>query len=365
MNDIYFYQYKRKQNANVIWIISTLMLMVVAFSLFASITIYIDPLFHYHEPLEKYEYPINNERYQNDGIIRNFKYDSIITGTSMTENFKVSEAAEIFNADFIKVPFAGAYYKEINDNLRKAYDTGHKIKYVIRCLDYNYLIYDKDTYKEDVVYPTYLYNNNIFDDVNYVLNKSILFKQTWDVIEYTRAGNKTTSMDDYMNWNALYPFGAEAVLSQYTLEETSNTLRILTEKESIMVLENIQQNVTDLADEHPETIFYLFFPPYSICYWDTMKNAGLIEWHINAEKVAIEEILKHPNIKLYSFCNYFELICNLDNYINRGHYGEWVNSWILEWMYKDEYLLTSDNYEEYLKTKREFYNSYDYNSLRE
>lgn len=25
-----------------------------------------------------------------------------------------------------------------------------------------------------------------------------------------------------------------------------------------MILANIKQNVTDLADEHPETIFYLF-----------------------------------------------------------------------------------------------------------
>ena len=95
-----------------IWIITTLFFSIIAFIIFASVTIYIDPLFHYHKPLNKYKYPINNERYQNDGITRNFEYESIITGTSMTENFKKSEADKIFESDFIKVPFSGGYYKE-------------------------------------------------------------------------------------------------------------------------------------------------------------------------------------------------------------------------------------------------------------
>ncbi|MCX4328758.1 MAG: hypothetical protein OSJ45_15990, partial [Lachnospiraceae bacterium] len=60
-----------------IWIITTLFFSIIAFIIFASVTIYIDPLFHYHKPLNKYKYPINNERYQNDGITRNFEYESI------------------------------------------------------------------------------------------------------------------------------------------------------------------------------------------------------------------------------------------------------------------------------------------------
>ena len=72
-----------------IWLAGTLVITITALALLASITIYIDPLFHYHAPLKNYEYPINNERYQNDGITRHFTYDGIITGTSMTENFKL------------------------------------------------------------------------------------------------------------------------------------------------------------------------------------------------------------------------------------------------------------------------------------
>ena len=88
-------------------------------------------------------------------------------------------------------------------------------------------------------------------------------------------------------------------------------------------------------------------------------------WRIDAEQLSIEELLKAPNIKLYSFCNNFELVCDLDNYKDQAHYGEWVNSWILEWIKSGEWRLTKDNYLEYLREIRNFYNNYDYSSLRE
>lgn len=78
--------------------------------------VYYDPYFHYHSPNEKFYYNLKNERSQNDGIIRNFDYDAIITGTSMTENFKVSQANDLFNIKAIKVCFAGGTYREIDDN---------------------------------------------------------------------------------------------------------------------------------------------------------------------------------------------------------------------------------------------------------
>lgn len=78
----------KNNKIHIIWIITTIMLTIISFCVFTLITVYIDPLFHYHKPLQGYGYPLDNERYQNDGITRNFEYDSITTGTSMVENFK-------------------------------------------------------------------------------------------------------------------------------------------------------------------------------------------------------------------------------------------------------------------------------------
>lgn len=353
----------RARKAHIRWICATLALSVAAFCLFAAPTAYIDPLFHYHAPLDQYQYPITNERYQNDGITRHFSYDGIITGTSVTENFKTSEADALFDATFIKVPFAGGRHKEVNDNLRRAYESGHEIKYIIRGLDSELLIQDKDAYKEDYQYPTYLYNDNPFDDVNYLLNKTILFDYTMRVVDYTKAGNRTTSFDDYASWSDQFEYGADIVLAPYAFAEEEPPEDPLTEEDRRMIQENLQQNVIDLALEHPETTFYLFFSPFSIVDWGRQYNLGRVERQVDAEQVAIEALLQVPNIRLYSFNNNFDLICDLSNYKDYEHYGDWINSWILEQLCGDEYRLTRDNYQAYMDAIRQFYTTFDYAAL--
>lgn len=354
------------------WTFGTLAALAAILLLTAWVTIYKDPFFHYHAPLSGYDYPQkqypdNNERYLNDGITKNFSYDGIITGTSMTENLKASDADRLFGIRFIKVPYAGAKYREINDNLLRAYGARKEIRYIIRALDYNDLVADKDAYDKTFRYPTYLYNDNPFDDVRYVLNKSVLLEETLSVTKAEKGDGNAVNFDTYGNWNAYYStkFGARNVLATYMLRKTPKPTRAMTEEERRMLLDNLRQNVTDLADAHPETTFYLYFPPYSICYWDILKNEGEIDWHLEAEQLAIEELLQHPNIKLYAFCDNFELVCDLDNYKDYLHYGEWVNSWILECLKKEEHLLTTDSYRTYLENIREFYTSYDYEALQE
>lgn len=55
-----------------------------------------DPYFHFQGTIEGLLYKLVNERYQNDGIIRHYTYDAIITGTSMAKNFKTSQMDALF-----------------------------------------------------------------------------------------------------------------------------------------------------------------------------------------------------------------------------------------------------------------------------
>lgn len=348
------------------WFWSTVLMLIVVLCAFASTTIYIDPFFHYHKPIESMGYPLlrDNERYQNDGILRHFDYDAIIIGTSMTENFKASECNALFDVTAVKVPLAGGLYKEINDNIERALGYNENVKIVIRSMDNPCLLDDKDATNDSYDYADYLTNQYIFDDVSYVLNKEVLaYDRT--VLDYNLQGKTTTSFDDYANWMADYEdwFGEFYVVQTYTLGEPATVERTLSPEETITIQENIRQNVTQIAWEHPEVTFYVFIPPYSLGYWDELHNNGEINYMIDAQEVAIEEIVQCPNIKLFSFDNNFELVCNWDNYTDQAHYGEWVNTQILQWMSKDEYLLTQDNYEEYLDEIREFYNSYDYSQI--
>lgn len=337
--------------------------------LLAGMVILVDPDFHYRAPLSKKGYSLDDERFQNDGIVRNFDYDAIITGTSVTQNFKTSECDRLFGTKTIKVSYSGGTYKEINDNLKRAFDTGKDIKMVVRSLDYSgsFLIGDKDDMNSQLVnpslYPEYLYDNNIWNDVNYFLNKSMLISSLV-TIKHMAAGTRQISFDSYNNWNGDYSFGRDAVLA--TFERGDGQLRKavqLSESEKQMLLGNLEQNVIDLVSQYPTTEFYLFFPPYSICYWDTARQEGKLEYTLEAERVAIEELLKYDNIHLFSFNDKFDWTCNLDNYKDRVHYGEWINSAILECMSQGKYQLTADNYLDYLQEVEDFYSTYDYEQI--
>lgn len=127
------------------WKVGFCMIVIIALMVFSYGVYYIDPYFHFHAPItDKYYYLLDSQRYQNNGVMRMFDYDSVITGTSMTENFKTSEAEKIFGGTFIKTPFFGASYKEIDTNLQTAFDANPNIKMVIRGLDISMFFDDKE-----------------------------------------------------------------------------------------------------------------------------------------------------------------------------------------------------------------------------
>ena len=58
------------------WLISWLIIVISVLSILSALVYKVDPFFHYHMPdTDNYYYEINNQRSQNDGIIRHFVYD--------------------------------------------------------------------------------------------------------------------------------------------------------------------------------------------------------------------------------------------------------------------------------------------------
>ena len=109
----------------------TVILMIAV----AAIVVFVDPFFHYHAPVGGISYILDNERYQNDGIVRNYEYDCLITGTSESENFKSTLVDELFGVNSVKATYAGGYYREIAEGERTALEANPDIKIVIRSMD--------------------------------------------------------------------------------------------------------------------------------------------------------------------------------------------------------------------------------------
>lgn len=345
------------------WCICSLALALALMVFAGTLTAVIDPFFHYHAPLNGLQYPLNNQRYQNDGIVKNFPYDALITGTSMTENFKTSEFDALFGVNSIKVSFSGGTYEEINSNLQRAIEANPELKIVIYGLDEWFLFAGKSMILADGEYPTYLYDNNPFNDVEYLLNKDVLCNNTVEVLNYTRSGQTTTSFDAFGSWDGSFPYDAANVISNYTRAAKVSENSIFTEELQTCLSDTILNTAVKLARENPEIQFIYFFPPYSILNWDNHNQSGTLQRQIEAFTLASQLLLEADNIALYSFYNDYGTITNLNLYRDTVHYSGEINSLILQRIHNGEYKLTRENYSAYWQEILDFYQSYDYDAI--
>ncbi len=348
------------------WFIIVLLLLCII-----GVKVYeVDPYFHYHKPnTEEYYYTLNSQRNQNDGITKHFEYDALITGSSMTENFNTSEMDQIFQVNSIKIPYAGSTHKEINDSLTTALQSNPMLKTIVRGLDMTQFFNHSYVMRNDLgTYPTYLYDNNIFNDVNYLFNRDVFWGRVYQMeLEKDKPNFQPgiTAFDDYSNWQDGCAFGKNTVCS-YEIPPVDQVEEIhLVESEKEIIKINIEKNITALADQYPDVTFYYFFTPYSIEWWRRVVNEGNLPRQTEAEQYIIELMLGHPNIKLYSFNNRTDITTDLNHYKDSLHYGEWINSLILKWLHEEEYLLTKDNYIDYLEKEYDFYGNFNYESINE
>jgi len=350
-------------NKSKLWGIGIVVFSLALLTLLGGATAVIDPFFHYHAPLRHLAYPIDNQRYQNDGIVRHFDYDALITGTSMTENFRTSELDTLFAVTSVKVSYSGGSFQEITDNLQQAIDFNPDLKLVIFAMDEWFLFADRTLLAADGDYPTYLYDDNLLNDTAYLWNKEILLRNTAGVLDRTRNGGVTTTFDDYSRWDHLYRFEAENVIENYARPEITPELTPISEEERAVVTENISGTVLRMARENPHIQFYYFFPPYSLLNWDSHVREGKLDRLIQGFIVASELMLDAENIHLFSFFTNYDWTTDLNNYHDIVHYSSEINSQILQKMKNGENKLTKDNYLEHWQEVSQFYSAFDYDAL--
>ncbi len=348
------------------WCISVIVTYVCVMVGIGGLVFVVDPYFHYHAPLNGLSYVLNNAMYQNDGVIKNFDYDSMIIGTSTTLGFNEEEANQLFGRKFVRITYLGEGFKRINQALQKAIVYNEKLNFVIRGVDPIWFVSDTN-YMGYPEYPDYLYDNELWNDVNYVFNKNILINDVSTEIFRTfyRADekfyeNNTTAFytSDDNTKGALEKYNRmpkeEKIIEQ---SETDEFFRLLEQ--------NMRENVFSTIESNPDITFYIFIPPYSICWWDSLNQYGVavLERRIDMEKYVIENLLNYKNVRLFSFSNNFELTCNMDNYDDEIHYKKEINSEILSWLSEGKYELTKDNYLDYLSEITQYYSNYDYDSI--
>lgn len=347
------------------WTILVLIIFAVFLMLEISINYIIDPYMKYHKPSE-YGYIISNEIYSNPGIARNYDYNAVILGSSMCENARASEYDEHFNVTSVKLTYSGEYALNVK-YIMDVVDQSHNVDMVFWGADIFSFI--EPASSTNAPFPLYLYDNNAFNDMKYLVNKDVLVDsfRTW---RYKNEKVPTTSMDNCYTW--YYSF-LDAFTPEGTLETYDNSLAGLDIRDSEDAYDeymgwakaNMEKNIMPIIERNPQTEFYIFYPPYSILYWNLFKAEGTLEANLAVLEYMTEVFLEYDNVTLTTFQEVEDIVLNLDLYKDPMHYNIDINSYIIKNLDNPQYQITKENYLDKMAALRSLIDKIDIDELKE
>ena len=162
-----------------------------------------------------------NQRYQNPGLIRHYPYDTIITGTSLVENFYPSYVNAALGVEVLKVPVRGSTAHEQFLTAQLALRTG-KAKRVIWGIDHWVFCGPPDGIAQEG-FPAYLYGAEPLPYVQYLFNistflDSLRLVATWQIFE----PHGDNSLERLYAWDQTVTFGAEWAMRDFDTSMPAN-----------------------------------------------------------------------------------------------------------------------------------------------
>ena len=326
-----------------------------------ALVIWVDPFFQYHKPLVWFPYLVDNQVNQNPGLAKHMDYDGILIGSSMTASFNTDWFEELMGMKTQKLSYNGSYPKDLSNIMQLVFDAkGDQVKAVYMAVDQSTFSADPEETKFPVT--DYLYDDNVFNDVPYLLNKDVLL----DYILRPLADRKDASdwAELYKPWWTDEYYNKANVLMYYeAAEEKQEEEALAADYFKDAVEENLQKNILPYIEAHPETEFYIFYPPYSILFWNDVTREKELETVIGRLEYMTERLLNYENVHVFNFLGKEDIICNLNNYADYMHYHKNVCRYITECFATGENELHPENYGQAFDEIRTLAMSYNYPAI--
>ena len=277
-----------------------------------------------------------NERYQLPGLARNYDYDTVIVGTSMTQNFYLTYADRQLKARTLKVAISGSSAHEQFLVLNLAIRTG-KVRRVIWGLDQWEFRGSPNRVRDDLgVFPYYLYGSNWLGYFWYLFNGSFFSDSLQILSEYNRFNGPVSSRipDDWNTFDKFYHFGRNNAVRDYFNPKNSEGLddpSVLKAYDLATMEESFQENTLALVKLHPEIEFNFFYPPYSIlnAKFYQAHYPALFDRLIDFQNLTTRALVGVRNVRLFDFSDVSSITHDLDLYKDIGHFNVGVNEFIV------------------------------------
>lgn len=330
----------KKNLSSAQWLRRFLALALAVLALLAAAVYIIDPYYNYRAYDHKYKL---DKIFSVPGVVKNYDYDAIVIGSSMTQNFDMDSFRQELGQNPIKATLGGITGKEISALFKLAQDSGHAQTYYI-CIDNSVLSADSQEQR----FPDYLMDFSLLNDYKYFwgyeawmrfipLNLGLLAADSLG-IELPQRFSEARSIDLMGDWAYRYEFSADRVLSIYSESDNGAAINVDMAGISENALDNCEVFVDSLDLSRGDIVF--FFPPYSSLLWYKMEKEGSLESTMELKRHFMELVDGYDNVKVYDFQG-ADFTADLDNYMDMSHYSPEINDFMVSCFASGDYLADS------------------------
>jgi len=267
------------------------------------------------------------ERFQNPALARTAKYDTVVVGTSMSENISMDELKSQYGISAIRQTFAGSSVYEQREGLDVAIRTG-QVKSVIWELNFTsfggYVDKPKDS---KAIFPTYLYDTNPFNNIEYLLDP-VEMGRAWGIVTNPLPYNG--SVVDYEHeklnqWATWFSYGEDVVMADFEQQEAKGAFDATSSVANTYawdkIYNNLKVNVFDVVEANPDIEFTFYLAPFSYLEHVSYDMMGIFQNELKFRGTLQYQLSKYNNVKLFDFQADGDIINNLDYYKDKMHYN--------------------------------------------
>lgn len=344
----------------------TLLFIFAALGLLTLITTnaVLDPFRIYHDPVVPMAYS-HIERYRvpgliNESLYRNKDTDTVLIGTSMSDNTDPEILAREMKKDkVLKLVLSGGLPPEHRLVMDYALSSG-QVKTALWELHAPYFAQEEYSLndKEALVFspwkyfPTYLYDRLYLNDFSYLLS-SDSFKNFKKLRKDLRKGK-----DNLQGW-AINDGGTQNAFDAWNAPANKAEIKkqILNRgqpEECLPVHYPAVEMIIDYATRHAEVDFQFFIPPVHFSA-RAVQDRCAFENTLAGHRHLASRIFALDNARVFAYGDREDIVLPFSNYKDNGHYMPEINTRFMTALARGQGEITPDNIDRYFDRVRDIY----------
>ena len=319
---------ERVDRSSAVWLATVLGLTLACVSAIIAFNVWVDPFQHYHlaKRFPPRFYTLHH-RYIDPGLARNGVYDVALSGSSIMENTRNDTMAAACGGPAVNLAMpamSAAEQRLILDVALRA----RPLRRAIVVLDFNAFAGAPDA-RQDVAgpLPRYLYDDNPFNDLPYVLSWDVL-QRSWSIVRGRADREFRADADAPWYWAPRKTFGRHEVLAGLDLGRL-NTRFQQPARTAQGMRASFEQNLLPLFARYPRTRFDLVWPPYSILVWLDFAQRDQLDVTLDFKRYVAEATRPFPNVHVHDLQAEAAITHDLDRYTDIYHFDAGVNDWMI------------------------------------